>query len=52
MGRHMSEQDQTAHTQTDFRGQPEWATDGAQAGLCAPARIAVVLFEIVKHGCW
>jgi hypothetical protein len=25
---------------------------GAQARLCAPAWIAVVLFEIVKHGCW
>lgn len=25
---------------------------GAQARLCAPARIAVVPFEIVKHGCW
>ena len=25
---------------------------GAQAELCAPARIAVVPFEIVKHGCW
>jgi hypothetical protein len=48
----MSEQDQTAHTQTDFRGRPGWAMDGAQAGLCAPAWIAVVLFEIAKHGCW
>jgi hypothetical protein len=26
--------------------------EGAQARLCAPARITVVLFEIVKHGCW
>lgn len=50
MGRHTSEQDQTAHRQPDFREQPGWVMEGAQAGLCAPARIAVVLFEIVKHG--
>lgn len=47
MGRHMSDRDQTAHRQTDFRGRPGWAMEGAQAGLCALARIAVVLFEIV-----
>lgn len=52
MGRHKLDQGQTAHRQTDFRGQPGWAMEGAQAGLCAPARITVpVLFEIVKHGC-
>jgi hypothetical protein len=51
MGRHMLGPGQTAHTQTDYRGQPGWATEGTQAGLCAPALIAVVLFLIVQHGC-
>lgn len=49
-GRHMEDQDQTASTQTDYRGQPGWAIEGAPAWLCAPAAlIAVVLVGMLKH---
>lgn len=52
MGRHKSEPDQSAHTQTGYRGRPGWARNGAHARLCAAALITVVFFvKIVKHGC-
>lgn len=51
-GRHMEDQDQTASTQPESRGQPEWAMDGAPAGLCAPARIGeIMLVGMSKHKC-
>ena len=38
---HMEDRDQTASTQTDCLGLPGWAMEGAHAGWCAPALIAV-----------
>jgi hypothetical protein len=46
---HMVDRDQTASTQTDCLGLPGWAMDGAHAGWCAPALIAVVFVGTGKH---
>lgn len=50
-GTHMVDRDQTASTQTDCLGLPGWAMDGAHAGWCAPALIAVDFVGTGKHMC-
>jgi hypothetical protein len=48
---HMVDRDQTASTQTDYRGLPGWAMEGAHAGWCAPALIAVDSGGTGQHMC-